>query len=232
MGKLTQVVTMLTKWASKPKIRARQREIVQQMLRDSEIAREEAQELAEAQAKGAIAPELETKRQSLVARLRAIQTHDPRYALVSIGEMSVTITNVKKQMPAVPVPPWNILDPALRPEYVRQLADQQDGINAMTADQWETNRARYAAEGRSAEGERLQKLFGSRTPRDPGTAAPHNPDQISAGFEDPTGDAADSAVNSHIGSQWPTRVPVIDTAVDGLTPTERLVTQMNVELGV
>ena len=231
MGKLTQVVSMLTKWASKPKIRATQRAIVQQMLRDSEIAREEAEQLAAAQAKGAFAPELETMRQSLVNRLRAIQTHDPKYALVSIGEMSVTITNVKKQMPAVPVPPWNF-EPAKRAEYVRQLADQQDGINAMTGDQWETNRARFLAAGRSDEGTKQQATYGRRTPRPAGSAAPHNPDQIAAGYQDPTGDPADFDVNSHIGSQWPTRVPVVDAAVNTLTPTEKLVTQMNVELSI
>jgi hypothetical protein len=230
-GKLTQVVQMLTAWASRP-VRPAQRDRIQQMLRETEVAREEAQFLAEAQAKGTFLPDVDARRATLSGRLRNVQTLDPHYALVSVGELSITITNVKRQMPALALTPWTMLDPALRAEYVRQLRDQQDGINSMTVDQWEGNRTRFTTSGRSAQGTKLQATFGRRTPRNPGDAAPHNPDQIAGGFDDPTGLPAANEVNSHIGSQWPGRIGAVDAATAALEPTDKLITQMNVQMTV
>ncbi len=235
IGKLTQAVQMFTVWAGRGSS-----PVAQQMLRQLEVARERAQALGEAQGRGVPASTLETQKQALIALLRGVQNLDPRYELISISELAVTVHDAKRQMPVVPVPAWNMLDPAMRPEYVRQLRDQQDGINAMLANQWETNRARYAARaaasprrsGRSAAGTRLQREFQTRSGHQPSTAAPHNPDQSPGGFEDPTGIAADLDVNNHIGSQWPSRIPVITTAVNALPAASRLVTQMNVHLTV
>jgi hypothetical protein len=216
-------------------MRAGRRALVQAMLRDVELAREDAQFLAEAQARGAFLVDLDSRKQRLQARLNTIRNHDPRYALVSIGALAVTVQRVTKRMPALALPAWNVAPgatPTIRAEYVHQLRDQQDGLNSMTVDQWEANRASYTTTGRSVVGGRLQALFGARTPRAPGEAAPHNPDQVAGGFDDPTGRPANFDVNSHIGSQWPTRVTLITTAVSPLTDPEKLITQMNVRLTI
>jgi hypothetical protein len=235
IGKLTQAVQMFTVWAGRGSS-----PVAQQMLRQLEVAREQAQALGEDQARGVMASTLEPRKQALVALLRGVQNLDPRYELISISELAVAVNNAKRQMPVVPVPAWNMLDPAMRPEYVRQLRDQQDGINAMIADQWERNRAQYVARaaasprrsGRSAAGTRMQREFQTRMGNPASTAAPHNPDQSPGGFADPTGIAADLDVNNHIGSQWPSRIGVITTAVNALPAPARLVTQMNVHLTV
>jgi hypothetical protein len=125
-----------------------------------------------------------------------------------------------------------MLDPALRPEYERQVRDQQDGLNAMTVDQWEQNRTEFTASGRHEDDARMRSLYGSRTPKPKGSAAPHNPDGVAGGFKDPTGPPAVAAVNSHLGSNWNARIPVIEAALAGLTPPDKLVTQMNVVLSV
>jgi hypothetical protein len=132
----------------------------------------------------------------------------------------------------VNLPPWTMLSPAMRPEYERQLREQQDGMNAMVADQWKVNRDRYVAMGRSAQGTTMQRSFQRRMGRPANTAAPHNPDQGPGGFPDPTGAPAQLDVNNHVGSQWPTRLPLIDAAVTALDPASRLVTQMNVHMTV
>lgn len=225
IGKLTQAIAMFTVWA-----RRGTSPVAQQMLRELEIAREEAQALQEAQSRGVMS--IEPRKQALANRLRNIQTLDPSYALISIGEMSVTIVTARRQMPEIPVPPWTMLDPTLRPEYVRQLQEQQDGLNSMMVDQWQQNRDRYRISGRSAVGTRMQRIFQQRSGRPPATAAPHSPDQAPGGFADPTGLPASAAVNSHIGSQWPSRLSTIDTAVNAVDPAARLVTQMNARLQV
>ena len=227
IAKLTQAVQMFTIWAGRGSS-----PVAQQMLRQLETAREQAQALGEAQSRGVFPSELEPRKQALITLLRGVQNLDPRYALISIAELSVAVNNARRQMPAVPVPPWNMLNPGLRAEYVRQLRDQQDGINAMLADQWEQNRARYATAGRSAAGTQMQRTFQTRSGNVPSTAAPHNPDQSPGGFPDPTGPPAALDVNNHIGSQWPSRVGTITTAVNAVPAAERVVTQMNVRLSV
>ena len=72
--------------------------------------------------------------------------------------------------------------------------------------------------------------FQRRSGHVPETAAPHNPDQIGAGFPDPTGLPAHRFVTSHIGSQWPSRIGAIDTAVAAIDALELPSTQINVAL--
>jgi hypothetical protein len=175
---------------------------------------------------------LEPRRQALANRLRAIQPLDPRYHLLSIGAMAVTVVGARQQMPLVTPPPYAMLDPTLRPEYVRQLRDQQDGINAMTCEQWLQNRGTFDISGRSRVGTNMQRLYQRRMLNPAGTAAPHNPDQGQAGYADPTGVPASAVVNSHIGSQNPPRTAYTRPLVQAIDPAARLVTQMNVRLEV
>lgn len=230
IGKLTQAITMFTTWAQRPADPANT--IAQRILRELEGCREQAQALQEAQTSSMPPNQLEPRRQALATKLAGIRTLDPQYALISVAEMSVTVTNAKRQMPAVSLPPWTMLNPAWRPEYERQLREQADGMNAMVADQWKVNRDRYVAMGRSAQGTAQQRRYQNRMGHQPNTAAPHNPDQGPGGFPDPTGAPAQSQVNSHVGSQWPTRLPLIDSAVTAIDPAARLVTQMNVRMTV
>jgi hypothetical protein len=230
IGKLTQAITMFTAWAQRPADPSNT--IAQQILRGLETCREQAQAVGEAQGRGLPDSQVRPMRDQLANGLRAVQTLDPQYQLISVGEMSVTVTNARRQMNPIAVPGFTMLNPANRPEYERQLREQTDGMNAMVADQWRTNRDQYAAVGRSAQGTRMQRTFQRRMGRPPNTAAPHNPDQGPGGFPDPTGAPATLEVNNHIGSQWPTRLPVIDAAVNAVDPAARIVTQMNVQLSV
>jgi hypothetical protein len=227
IGKLTQAVQMFTIWA-----RRGTSTVAQQMLRRLEIAREQAQAIYEDQLRGTPENVLRPRLQTLANLLREIQALDPGYELISIGEMSLTILNARRQMPRAPLPPWTMLDPALRPEYVRQLRDQENGLNSMLADQWVVARASFLATGRTAAEARLRREFGRRMGHPSGTAAPHNPDQGLAGQIDPTGPPAVSRVNSHIGSQNPGKIPAMEAAINAISPPGRLVTQLNFELTV
>jgi hypothetical protein len=153
IGKLTQAITMFTAWAQRPADPSNT--IAQQILRGLERCREQAQAIGEAQNRGLPDSQIRPLREQLANGLRAVQTLDPRYHLISVGEMSVTVTNARRQMNPVAVPPFTMLNPANRPEYERQLREQTDGMNAMVADQWRTNRDQYAATGRSAQGTRM-----------------------------------------------------------------------------
>ena len=230
MGKLTQAIAMFTGWAQRPADPTNL--VAQQILRTLETCREQAQSIMEGQNRGLPDSQLRPRRAALATSLQSIKTADPKYHLISISEMSVTVSNARKQMPVVPIPGFTMLNPANRSEYERQLREQTDGMNAMVADQWRTNRDKYKDEGRSSKGSQMQKKFQKRNGNQANTAAPHNPDQGPGGFPDPTGKPASLEVNNHIGSQWPTRLPLIDVAVNALDPAERITTQMNVQLTV
>ncbi|MEX8520245.1 MAG: DUF4157 domain-containing protein [Leptothrix sp. (in: b-proteobacteria)] len=230
LAKLRQAVETFTGWTTRGSARSRGR--VQQMLRLLEPARDATQGVSEDRARGVPVAILQPRLQALQNQLQTIQGLDPRYRLISIGALALTLIQARQQMPQVPVAPWSVFPGYPAAEYTRQLRDQQDGINAMLAIQWQQNRAQYATAGRSAEGERMQRTFQRRSGNIPGTAAPHNPDQIGAGFPDPTGLPANTLVNSHIGSQWGSRVGTIDNAVNAIEPIELGVTQMNVLLRI
>jgi hypothetical protein len=235
LAKLRQAVETFNLWTTTGAARSRTR--VQAMLRLLGPARDATQHLAEDRARGVPLSVLQPRLTRLQADLQAIQSHDRAYRLISIGALAVTLTLARRQMPQVNVPPWTVDARWPASEYARQLRDQQDGINAMMCQQWQANRARFtqpaaSGGGRSAEGTRMQATYQRRTGNLPNTAAPHNPDQIGAGFADPTGLPAHLEVNNHIGSQWRSRVGVIDAAVAAVDALELPVTQMNVRLTV
>lgn len=225
IAKLDQATAMFQIFQSRGSSR-----VATQMLAELASAKTEAQGIDQAQRQRLPAARLDPLKQALSRRLQAIQNLDPGYTLFSIGALSVTITQAQRQLPTVTPTPWDVADPALRPEYARQLQDQENGINAMTAEQWYQNRDRFVTHGRSSTERNMRATFRRRTGQISGTAAPHNADQVAGGFEDPTGIPANARVNSHIGSQWPARVGVIQTAVNALSAVARLVTQMSVRL--
>ncbi|HEX4910062.1 MAG TPA: DUF4157 domain-containing protein [Permianibacter sp.] len=225
IAKLDQATAMFQIFQSRGSSR-----VATQMLAELASAKTEAQGIDQAQRQRLPAARLDLLKQALSRRLQAIQNLDPGYTLFSIGALSVTITQAQRQLPTVTPTPWDVADPALRPEYTRQLQDQENGINAMTAEQWFQNRDRFVTHGRSSTERNMRATFRRRTGQISGTAAPHNADQVAGGFEDPTGVPANARVNSHIGSQWPARVGVIQTAVNALSAVARLVTQMSVRL--
>jgi hypothetical protein len=221
VAKLRQAVAMFTNWA-----KLKTAPVAQQMLRQLETARDAAYSISQDQAKGVVG--LQPRIQALAAQLRAIQTLDPKYELVSVGEMSVTITSAKRQAPRTMLPPWNMLDPSLKPKYESQLKEQEEGMNAMLLSQIDANRATFLVSGRGKKEAKLRKEFRKRGKHKKGAAAPHNPDKgWASGYDDPTGEDADSAVNSHIGSQGPGKVPAIMAAVNAVSPLARLITQAN-----
>jgi Domain of unknown function (DUF4157)/Novel toxin 15 len=239
VGKLTQAIQMFTEWA-----RLGTAPVAQQMLRQLEAAREMAHALSEEQQRGVPTSALEPRKQALIAVLRGVRNLDPGYALISIAEMEATIRGAKKRMPEFQVT-FTMRNPTQRPEYERQLREHQDGVNAMLCSQWLANRtafyARRAASvargassptGRSPAGTALQATFQQRSGNPPNTAAPHNPDQVAAGFDDPTGMPVAAEVNSSIGPQWRTRSALVARAVNQIPAAEHVITQMNLRLTV
>ena len=184
LGKLGQAIQMFAFWAQKGTVPA-----AQTMLRQLETARDEAHALSEDQAKGIPTSQLEPRRTALMKRLQAIQSLDPDYRLVSVGDLARTINYGKRRMEVVRPTPWKCprQRPGQMPEFQRQLKDQQDGINSMLSDTWEKNKAQYTQTGRSSEAKRMQEEFQARGGRPPGKAAPHNSDGYSGGHVDPTG---------------------------------------------
>lgn len=221
-------------WAQKGTVPA-----AQTMLRQLETAREEAQALAEDQAKGIPTNQLQPRKDVLTKRLQTIQSMDPDYKLISVGDLARTINHAKRKMDLCKPTPWKCPRQRLAqlPEFQRQLKDQQDGINSMLADTWDKNKEQYRQTGRTSEAKAMQEEFQARSGRPPGKAAPHNSDGYSGGHKDPTGIPADFSVNSSIGKQWagpapPDRAEQVSQAVKKIPELERLVTQMNVQLDV
>jgi len=236
LGKLRQAIEMFAHWAGKGTVPE-----AQTMLRKLETAREEAQALSELQAKGTPASTLADRKAKLSAQLQAIQILDPKYQLVSVGDLARTLDNAKKKMPTVTPTKWKcpVKKPEQLPEFQRQLKDQQDGINSMLADTWDKNKDKYKVSGRSNQAKNQQKEFQKRSGNKPGTAAPHNSDGFGGGHPDPTGLPANASVNSSIGSQWGgdrkgaiDRSKPISDAVKTIPALEQLITQMDVRLEV
>ncbi|WP_156256843.1 eCIS core domain-containing protein [Sandarakinorhabdus oryzae] len=221
IAKLDQAVAMFTEWASNGSS-----SVGAQVLNKLQAARTKAKALAADQKAGKTG--LDARRTALGTELRTIQTLDPDYELVSIGELEVTIKKAKKKMPAKKLSPFTMLDPSWRSIYVEQLAAQQAGINAMTLNQMEGNKDLFVLQGRGKREKKLRGEFNKRFGNQPGTAAPHNPDKGWAlGFDDPTGEPADSDVNSHIGSQGRGKKQEIIDAVMAVKPLARVITQAN-----
>lgn len=142
-------------------------------------------------------------------------------------------------------------------EFARQLADQQDGMNQLTVQEYLENRQNYITHGRSAEGgaaqvaARQDALIDKIAElRESGLsladaesqaqkwletqAALHTPDQVAGGFASRVNGVGDSGVNSSIGSQWRTRIGDVDAKIAELVKDmsleERMSTYLNMRL--
>ncbi len=146
-----------------------------------------------------------------------------------------------------------------RKEFVRQVKGQERGLNRMNITEWRENRQNYLENGRAPEGAEAQarareKAYQSRiesnqkkgmsyseAKKEADTwiktqAALHNPDQIAGGAPGHVSRMGDRAVNSSIGSQWKSRVGVLDQRIasyeQGKTREELANTKLNVRLNV
>ncbi len=131
-------------------------------------------------------------------------------------------------------------------EYQSQLTGQETGLNALRVDEWVANRARYEAQGRPAEAgaaqEAARELVREELRAQNKTedeirrhlaelAALHEPDLI-AGGRITTRKLGSRFINSSIGSQWRTRVGIIQAAVNDIRSSDRARMRMNVRLTI
>jgi hypothetical protein len=141
------------------------------------------------------------------------------------------------------------------PEFDRQLAGQEKGLNDLTVEEYLQGRAAYdqrdpsvAREARAEYQEKLEKKLLQEL-RDTGLsmrdaeakasvvaaekmktlAALHNPDLI-AGGKDVIGDFGDKRVNSSIGAQWRARAGKLDEAAKKVPSGDRAKVKMNADL--
>lgn len=142
-------------------------------------------------------------------------------------------------------------------EFERQLRNQQEGMKKLSISQFQENRARYKAYGRAREGNEAQKNARDKAREDKVNelrakgmtrkeaiqeadkwmktqAALHDPDQIAGGNpKNVTGMGARN-VNSSIGSQWKTKISIVDKKIEEfaskLTPNEQKSTYLNMNL--
>ena len=142
-------------------------------------------------------------------------------------------------------------------EFVRQLKNQEEGMNKLTVQEYLDNRARYLEEGRALEGDaaqlaarkealtkKYQEFVRSGMSRDEAKikaeewlktqAALHNPDQIAGGNPLNIGGMGDTRINSSLGSQWKYRIDVVDEQIRNMaaqmTPQQLQTTYLNVRL--
>lgn len=236
VGKLDQAITMFILWKTRGTS-----PVADQMLASLNTAKAGAQQLKGAQERNAPATELTPMKQHLSDQLQRIQKLDPNYELFSIGNMALTVKNVKKAMEPVAVQftCGRQLVPLLG-EYKQQLQMQQDGINAQTCQSWLNNRDQFLARqnaggsGRSSVGTQMQAEYNRRSGSGvtTNTAAPHHSDQVAGGHADPTGAPVNADVNRSIGGQWPKKIETIDSKARAVPQLEQLFTQMNVQLTV
>lgn len=164
-------------------------------------------------------------------------------------------------MPQKKVPCFkpNDLPQGSLPEFDRQLAGQEAGLNAMTVEEYMEGRkaftakdairdpkvAKQAREGyerRLVEALTIQfrkiglsvgdaetKAMQEAATRMKALAALHNPDMVVAG-RDVISDFGDRNINSRIGSQWRSRVGTLDDAAKEVPISQRTVAKMNVKL--
>ncbi|KTC57489.1 DUF6861 domain-containing protein [Pseudomonas savastanoi] len=164
-------------------------------------------------------------------------------------------------MPEHKVPCFNVSDKHLDriPEFDRQLAGQEKGLNDLTVDEYLKGREAFksgealrdpkvAADARKLLGRKMElNIFrelrlGGMSPevaeatakkevleKMTTLAALHNPDII-AGGKDVINDLGDRRINSSIGPQWPSRIGELDRAAN-LVPNElRNATKINAKL--
>ncbi|MGX1194609.1 T7SS effector LXG polymorphic toxin [Metabacillus sp. SLBN-84] len=140
-------------------------------------------------------------------------------------------------------------------EFLRQLKDQEKGMNELTIDEYLKNREKYIAEGRAIEGNAAQKMARQEALQDKiaelreqglsraeakkhaakwleTKAALHNPDQIAGGKADIIGGLGDKRVNSSIGSQWKYRIDIVDEQIRDIAKDMSLEQLKNTYLNV
>jgi len=164
-------------------------------------------------------------------------------------------------MPQKKVPCFqpNDLPQASYPEFDRQLAGQEAGLNDMTVEEYLKGREAFdsgevtrnpnvAKSARDVYKKdliiKLQEQFeeGGMSPREArqaareaaakkmsALAALHNPDMI-AGGKDVIKDFGDRNINSRIGPQWRSRVGVLDQAASAMPISQRTHVKMNAKL--
>ena len=145
------------------------------------------------------------------------------------------------------------------PEFDRQLAGQEDGINGMTVDEYVKGREAFssgksirdpnvAREARAKYAKRVEEELSDSLMEEglsareadkraaeivvekmKTLAALHNPDMV-AGGKDTISDFGDRNVNSRIGAQWKKRLAAIDKAARDVPASVRGITKMNVKL--
>ena len=142
-------------------------------------------------------------------------------------------------------------------EFARQLADQENGMNQLTVEEYLKNRQKYINEGRAAESKVYQQQARDMAYFDKvnelcnlgkskkeaeniakkwleSEAALHNPDMIAGGKPQNVGGMGDSRINSSIGSQWQYRIDEVDKQIEEMarwmTDEEKATTYLNVKL--
>ncbi|WP_426342227.1 DUF6861 domain-containing protein [Pseudoduganella sp. S-14] len=164
-------------------------------------------------------------------------------------------------MPQKKVPCFkpNDLPQGSLPEFDRQLAGQEAGLNEMTVDEYVKGRTAFT-EGNAKRDANLARaardLYQSEltatlmeqfenagmSPRSAETkaqaeaekkmkalAALHNPDMVAAG-RDAISDFGDRNINSRIGAQWRSRVGELDKAASSVPESQRARVKMNAKL--
>ena len=144
-------------------------------------------------------------------------------------------------------------------EFNQQLLDQQNGLNKMTVEEYQKNRAAYEANGRAPDSSSYQQAarqeaISNRMTENikngmsyeeasaeaanwaEGQAALHTPDQIAGGNANSISGLGNKKINSSIGSQWKakSRIGTLDAYVNELasklTEVEKSETYLDVEL--
>ncbi|SUV07373.1 bacillus transposase protein [Priestia megaterium] len=142
-------------------------------------------------------------------------------------------------------------------EFARQLKDQEKGMNELTVHEYQENRERFIDKGRAIEGNVAQQTAREEALSDKITefmdkgksfdeaeeeakkwlktqAALHNPDQVAGGRPEIIGGMGDKRVNFSIGSQWRSRIKIVDKKIEGMannmTPEQLKNTYLNIKL--
>ena len=142
-------------------------------------------------------------------------------------------------------------------EFKRQLSNQEDGLNDLTVQEYLDNRVKYLKEGRSVEGTALQQKFRDNFKKDmiddlldeglsysdakkiiddfmSTKSVLHDPDQVVGGYGNKMSGLGDTNVNTSIGSQWKSRVKIIDKYIDEISQVlsveELLESKLNIKL--
>ncbi|QRR00603.1 polymorphic toxin type 15 domain-containing protein [Dyadobacter sandarakinus] len=166
------------------------------------------------------------------------------FATVSIAGKTTEMTEVEVK--------FDVIYPTLTREYARQLKEQQLALNAMLISKWLVNRSVFENKGRIPDSTLRQQVnddfrkkaefrasMQKRGLKDEkeidklwkySQAATHKIDQVAGGDHNVFTDVGVSSVNSHIGSQWKSRVALMVKAVGEVNPEVYGTQKMKVKL--